>query len=75
MLGSGGELNLTDKLNDLEYKVDDLERRSEAKIAGIKEENMNHDLRLAGVEKETTEINEKLNAREVLDLVEAEQAR
>ena len=75
MLGSGGELNLTDKLNDLEYKVDDLERRSEAKISGIKEENMNHDLRLAGVEKETTEINEKLNAREVLDLVEAEQAK
>ena len=75
MLGSGGELNLTDKLNDLEYKVDDLERRSEAKISGIKEENMNHDLRLAGVEKEMTEINEKLHTRDVLDLVEAEQAR
>ena len=75
MLGSGGELNLTDKLNDLEYKVDDLERRSEAKIAGIKEENMNHDLRLAGVEKEMTEINEKLHTRDVLDLVEAEQAK
>ena len=75
MLGSGGELNLTDKLNDLEYKVDDLERRSEAKISGIKEENMNHDLRLAGVEKEMTEINEKLHTRDVLDLVEAEQAK
>ena len=70
-----GELNLTDKLNDLEYKVDDLERRSEAKISGIKEENMNHDLRLAGVEKEMTEINEKLHTRDVLDLVEAEQAK
>ena len=75
LLGTGGDFVLTDKLNDLEYKIEDLGRRSEAKIAEVKEENLNHNTRLGGVETDVQDIQDKLRAREELELVEAEQAR
>ena len=74
-MGTGGDFVLTDKLNDLEDKIEELGRRSEAKYAEVKEENLNHNTRLGGVETEVQDIQEKLRAREELELVEAEQAR
>jgi hypothetical protein len=56
LLGAGGDFVLTDKLNDLEEKMEIMERRAEAKIAEVKEENLNHNTRLGGVELEVQDI-------------------
>ena len=75
LLGTGGEFVLTDKLGELDFKLEELARISETKIAEVKEENLNHNTRLGGVEAEVQELNDKIRGREELDIVEAEQAR
>jgi len=75
LLGTGEGFVLTDKLGEIDFKLEELARTSESKIAEVKEENLNHNTRLGGVETEIQELNEKFRGREELDLVEAEQAR
>jgi hypothetical protein len=49
--------------------------RSESKIAEVREENLNHNTRLGGIETEVQDIQDKLKGKEEIEIVEAEQAR
>jgi hypothetical protein len=49
--------------------------KSESKIAEVREENLNHNTRLGGIETEVQDIQDKLREKEEMELLEAEQAR
>jgi hypothetical protein len=66
---------LTDKLGEIDFKLEELARTSETKIAEVKEENLNHNTRLGGIETQVEELNDKIREREQLEIVEAQQAR
>jgi hypothetical protein len=75
LLGTSGDFVLTDKLGELDYKLAELAMRSESKIAEVREENLNHNTRLGGIETEVQDIQDKLKGKEEIEIVEAEQAR
>ena len=66
---------MTDKLGELDYKLEELARTSESKLSEVREENLNHNTRLGGVETEVREIQEKMRGKEEIEIVEVEQAR